>query len=1275
MNVLTFLDFGFENGRFDRAWLWPLLTFYGRDRYLYSPFYMHANVTEADDKWFLHIPAFLYFSWGEVPKDGATADVATYWQFPLFYHSADETGSHTNILGLVDWGKSADNELERLWVMPLAFYKRDSYLHLFPFFFRAVGADAPEGRSFGPLHYHSWSPEHERLWLLLHYSSSFDNGKDVVWHIAPLYWSWDNKESEATMLLPLFINYEDKTKQFSFHVNATGLSLAKTKGTTQISVGLASKGERRYVDWDVAWLYNVISWSARYPLPGVFNGDKAIADVEPKIERTPEQKKSDETPSLAKRVTISREESETFNEFQFLFGWLAFGSADNKRHFRLLPLAWLTWDANSDDRLKVILPFYVSYQSKEFEYFVLAPFYGMQRDKTEYLHSVLLFMFIYEHDDQKKAWEYSFLWPLINVHKSEAEGTSGFRVLPFYWQKNAKDGKADTFRSASLLHYYSYRSEGAEQPGAVTRKLWLTPFLTYYTNTQTKTTQKTSVIAPLFYYTSFQSEQRTSVFHVSPLHFRSRTAARLAPSQPGGPAPEETISSSVGVPILPILYYGSQTGRSWMHMAPLALFFAWGTDADPAGKAENGSAGGEYSFLQIPFFYRSSDATSTHTNILGFLDWASERPAAAAAGDGSGKRLTRFLALPLVYYFSDTERSESSMTIIPLFHSESSKTSTFNFSLLHFYSSERPYSADESKRVDNKSATLGLPIIPFLFYRSREGTDTHYNVLSLFDFGFNKEGLSHVWMIPFVFYSPNDYFYSPVFMSSSASKDDNTWFHHAPLALFFSWGTDAKDGVAAESTYWQIPFFYRSSDATGTHTNVAGLIDWNSETKADGSSALSRFFVLPVFYYLSDTTRTDYAALLVPVFYHEKSERSTFNFSLLHFYSSERENEESANTSAKLGLPIIPFLFYRSRAGSSVHLNLLTFFDFGFENDRIDRVWVWPLLSFYGRDRYWYTPFFMKRYDRDDNESWFVHIPLLSVWTWGDKNESTYTWFPFYYRNTNVNGTAHTNVAGLLDWKTDREGLQRFFLINTYYEEDREAKETSFHFMPLFFSWTAKERQSYFVAGLYLHYSADYNRTNFLYLYDRQAFLRANVYSTKFLFGAVSYETSPNEVQFEILWRAIAGYHGWNGQDKYNLNVLWYYQSRDGDQFHSSFLPFYWYSRWNSGYRLIIPPLLTYSSEDEDGTFTMVLAGAAYYRNYDARMRTDSQYVALGTAYRYIAKPERGYSSSGSLWGILWEHEHETETGYDHFSVLRLIYSRSVIDGVPIHRVLGISLD
>ena len=143
--------------------------------------------------------------------------------------------------------------------------------------------------------------------------------------------------SDLTLFLPLYFDTKDKNGKNSFYVNILGLSRSVTSGVNPVidaDLGFNEKG--LYLDTDTSWLIDVVSLSTRITLPLKKGENEEIAE---------DTDSTDEGEViLSKKREMNRENSINFWGLHLLFGLVAAERADTKRHFRLLPLSWITWE-------------------------------------------------------------------------------------------------------------------------------------------------------------------------------------------------------------------------------------------------------------------------------------------------------------------------------------------------------------------------------------------------------------------------------------------------------------------------------------------------------------------------------------------------------------------------------------------------------------------------------------------------------------------------------------------------------------------------------------------------------------------------------------------------------------------------------------------------------------------------------------------------------------------------------------------------------------------
>ncbi|TAL34447.1 MAG: hypothetical protein EPN93_12040 [Spirochaetes bacterium] len=1061
-----------KEGNTDRFWAMPFV-FQKDGAYLHllPPLFMSWD--DANSSLKLSIFGMDY---REAPFDKDHAGFERFWfpVIPLVYSSrTEETGvKDKNLLVLFDWQTNPDGSWKSFWAFPLVFHEFGSmgYRVYAPFYFRPSGNTDERGWSFGLFYYHNWSPGYETQWALLYYKHYNQSTGFSTSNLVPLYWNFETKKREFTLVLPLYLDYSDrKTK---VHVNILGLSKSSALGAyPNVSLGLGSNESNYYVDLDLSWLYDAVSLSYRSPIPFT---EKAM-DEATRLDLEREAKaKAEAQPkgvSLASKSTVSRDDSNNFFGFKFLYGWLAWQRADARTHFRLLPLSWITF--TDTDSVKVILN-YISYDSKELEYLVFFPFYGMQRVDRSYKKAYLLNLYWTEYDQTEDLYDRSVVWPIINWYNGAKK--SGWRILPlfYHWERQKKDERVA--KSLFLPLYYSSRTTDAD-----------------------KNVNASFTISPLWYYDYKQAasyEEKTWWFPILPLVYYNRDETRYAANigeRKEGSYPLSTASSFV----LPLWFW---TSRDTL-------------------LAKEGATRTDFTLLGLPLLYYSS----------------------ARVGDETRERSLFMLGY---YYTRDASIAHWSFLLGLVGSTDYKESGASEFELL--WGLYKSYSSNEK----NKSHFL-----PFYYYERAADKSEFLFMLGLY------QGIWH------------------------AGKDDSE-------NSFLFWLVHTEVSHAKRSAY--INGNYATYDARERAT-----------------------WVVPALYYYSSATSE------TPGYeYFENSHTSLF------FYKDYRTDKDHGYEST-FWFPIIP-LVYRSSSGDGSHLNVLGLFDWS--NDHAKqayRRWLIPVLPI------WYT------YSSPDESTWFFLPPLL------------------YRSHDRTSDSALT-----LLW---------------YSSNDRTTGESSRHLLPFVFSWREKEASTLFtLPGFYLHSSPGYSHWNLLLLVDRSRQEDKDYTSTHtgFVLNTISWDFSPSVTEFNLVWGALLSYKNYKtSPTDWSTNVLWFLYQVGNEQgrFYHYATPLWYYSRDAQGYSLLIPPLLSYLSSDKDyGKFQMWALGALWYRNYKPQERSDTQTLLLGIPYYKVQVPERGYTGRGSLWGILWEYQTESETGFSKFSILKILYQRVTIDGETYNRVLGI---
>jgi len=872
---------------------------------------------------------------------------------PLYYHSEWSEGSHTNLLWAADWGRDKEGNLERFWFLPFVYHKtgEGGYRFYLPFYFRPSGWTEEKGVTYSPFYYHRWSPEEETKWSwLIHYKySSNETGEylntwvpfyynheepekgktkwiapiyfhhDSLEHkgfmarvFAPLYWNFETAKRDTTLFLPLYFETKDKNGDNSLYINIIGISRSITSGVNPvIDAGLGFNRRGLYIDADVSWLYDMASFSTRMTVP--LNKEKEPAEDE--IAADTDSGKV----TLSKKNGVSRDTSINFWGWHLLYGLVAYENADSKKHFRLLPLSWITWDDQSENKLKWILN-YLSYKEDETEYFVFLPFYGYQRIGESYSKGYMLNGFWHEYDHEKQMNEYTVLWPIINWYSSPEK--NGWRVAPIFWHKNSiKDGVK---YSSTYTPLYLNRSRITAEDNTTLYRLNFSPLHFYRYN---KENDKTSTLwfssIPVLFYKN------------------NETISRYTTPEP------QTDSITNGKKTKqenPEVYHDYTTSDTLHWLLP----FYYISETDTIDKGKNITTS-DYKLLGLPLLYYHS---FTEKN-----------------SDPSVEEKKKGTLFVMGYYSEFSSENNSASILFGLYESDKyPATGGYSYSLLYglFNVSDmngnyenyfRPfyyYGNDNGKK--EYSALMGL-------YREKKNLnngDTGFSLLyglfstSLYHYIVDPKGSSipletrETWLIP-AFYANN----------TESTDESKPWKDNISFSPFH-YRHNIDTAQEKSYTFWApiIPLYYTSRESDSTFTNIGWLYNYSR----------SRYIIDPG---KRDITVSEKETLFVPFFYNsniksadkEKPFKEKLSFSLLHYRHTLKDDSNNEYT---FWSPIIP-LFYKSSDSESTHTNICWLIDYEkYRDDMHARFWVMPFVySKTGDDGYFHiAPLYFSFWDR-----------------------------------------------------------------------------------------------------------------------------------------------------------------------------------------------------------------------------------------------------------------------------------------------------------------------
>lgn len=1078
-----------------------------------------------------------------------------FWLFPLIYKTLNEekeaggstlapfyyskVTSDSKETYLLTYYSYTGSEGKKLNVFPFYFSHEDHYRYILPFYFHRDSGEKKEySSSIGPMYYFSETPFQKTSYILNYYNREKKDGKEYFTTFFPFYLSWRSRESIGKFNL-WSLELEDREGE-TFSVNLLGLATSKSRGLVDPSFDMGRKDEVYYLDTDISWVHSLFRISSRVSSRTKFLGDFSSYFEEKKEEELSEDKPS--SPTQSRRKTFTREDSYTFWGWNALFGALAYEKADTKKHIRLFPLTWFTWDEKSDDRVILVPPLFplvFLYTSDDQKYKIFFPFYAMQKNPEEERHAFFLAAYIKESLKEKNFEETSVLWPFFNRYSYHSDSGEirgkGFRLAPLFWSKQDEWEDVGITRNFSPLHYFSREKDGGRFGEEGSSELqseeirFLSP-LSRYVYSENKYSTHSNLILPLYYRdrSTYPSDSATYSDEVSfsPLFYSEKIEVK---NPKGG---TEILDSDFFSP----LYLGFHNKKN---------------------DIETGSI-----FLPLPFLYHSYKNRDTVWNLLLFFTRKSE--------DNEALRSIQYSVKPFFIPFFEYENRNSIQN----------KNSNFTFYLFPYYYEKRNTAGHPSEYTNT--------LFPIYYISTNEYRISDKN-----------------------YYQKYSRFWSPLYyrMSITNSKEEIESKQFITPAFFYS----ARN---SESSVWRWFYFIRSY-------------------KSELSDEVSVWPILPLFY---KTTKRDANKNVV------QSEL----FSLLYFNSSE--NYEFQNEKHEVNW-FFPFYAYSkdSYLGKD-------------ENE-----------SFESETNHFYSLPYIRTYS-STKDSFQLNRRYLLFFTHDTEKfkdqtlEVSYSFQPIlpivYYEQTKHH--TYLNAFWFMDFKKNRatDSWERFAVFPFWYDDD-----VHFHIFPIFFSRTSPNLKSGFVSGLYYYFAPEYSRMNFLFLADYKSFDSHSEGQTNhlnFLFSSLSFKSYTNHKSFSLLY-GISELEVLKESSRFNF--LWLGYSSQPKDFDLNLLPIYQYEKDPNETTHTLIPLLGYSKRTDQEVLDFAGLGMMYYYHRDNYKNEELRHILLGTLLYQTKKSKNGYSSIGSLWGWLWNYESETETGYNKFSILKLI-SREEYNGEV--RYLGI---
>ncbi|PJZ68492.1 hypothetical protein CH373_09360 [Leptospira perolatii] len=1203
--------------------------------------------------------------------------------YPFFYSAKSDYRSYWNFLGLTGRGGDSSGATKYAYLFPFYFYSRNQFNVVFPFYFR-FGFDQNDYSSFGLFHYVKRSPKLDRTWALLYYSKEDRVAKESSLYAVPLYYEWDTPRSKGMIFLPFRIKFEEADK--SIDLNIAGLSFSKSLSTLQGGASIGSSGKDLYLDTDISWFYNIFRYSRRDPVSKdtilwwtkpleesppntgeVSEGKEARRDSTPAngpiaTEASPKQNQAAESgDGLRKYTGLSRETSREFRGISALFGIASYERGDDKRHVRVLPLAWFSWSEQTKDKVNFwLLPPTIWSTIGEQSYRVIFPFFARQDDKKDFQEAWLILGFLRGKKGEER--DYSVLWPFFRVYGSPT--TWGFRLLPFVVHDYSPE------RSKTWSLFLTRTRETAENGEVISWHSILPPLF------HSKEINRTSP-------SGLQEREGYSTFF--PLYYRDYKYAS-----------SNTIGSGESKFLTLLSYYKNvldSTGREETRfLFPLFPLYSY-SSVKEAGLSEEKR---RRSHLIWPLaFYYSSDDVSSSFFVLGAYRFREPRSSSwgflgivdySWEDRGSNQANSSFRVFPFYFYNSSTRTTvieRSAVDPVP------SGTSTISSWTLNRWSALVPllwsYEANDIDYGEGKGTSFSSFWTP-IYHRTRytglqEGENSAKDII-----------------YPLAFYYKRDATTSTLFALGYYSDKTEETQYRTFLGLIASESTKiGKDKV--DESFYAFPFYFskvRKEKEKLIYSETIVPIVWYSELNQESyswsflillngsESKEKKSFTLFPFYSRTDTNTSGYKSSVLwgLPYYYEKSELSSGYWDsvlVLPFGVFSKEGrKDNPNEDKSSSFHFFPFLtMYTSDTSSE---SFLFWLGLMYESNR------------YAQSSSWETSFLklisLKRStDVSEKVTRFYLFPFLyareTSLNQGKGLGDNGKWFlfpAFYYdHETLVEGTSyHLNLLLLIDVANDPVLQKRRTIFGPLFHYSG-TQSSGWGLAPLVLRFKDMDSSFWWAFGFYGYSDTDGDRWGFAGLLDVKNEIQTKRKQVQAFLGIFHGNYDQDRTRWAILGGLLAGYE--SQHDLTDMNLLWLrYRSAPDERLHN-FLPVYYYHREGEEYSALVPPVLGYFSSEKDGRFDLLGLGLLYYRNQSVSAKEDTLLVGPGLFYYKEVQAARGYKSWGILtipgvWdGILFDYEREEENSYRSWSILKILYSRTTErEGKTYSRILGVKV-
>ncbi len=1130
----------------------------------------------------------LYFHWKNKISENQTEKSNLF--LPLYYTNQIENGkSYLNLFGLYSYETNEKSERMGTTIFPFYFYKKDQYRVIFPIIFKfgEESEKAPSGKTYGLFYYNSWDEKTEETLLANYYTSKSKNenfktffplffqSEDEISKIQNVglflfhqnkykrtgnyyrtaflsYHSWKTDKSDGILFFPFYINidYPNKT---NFNLNLIGLANSSSKGlyTPDINLDAGTKDTYKYIDTDISWLYNIFKIETRI-------STKLIEDLKEEFKfkkYSKEEKLTNQTsPKIQRKKDFTRDNTLNFYGINFLFSALSFERGDSKRHFRILPLTWVTWDEKSKDQL-IAAPFFVYFNDEVSKYIVAFPFYANQETPEEKRTAYGLLLKIDEEYKENKLKEHSYIWPIINYYTSK--NAEGSRIIPFYRYKRTWNESEENKNTISLLYFSNfYINDSGIEKGIVVSPFWFynldskndikdsfhftIPFY-YKTYEESKTTEFHRFISlPFYLSSSFDKETKfkKSIFWTIPvLVFRNRendevTWNTLFINNYIDSSKKNNLFLS-GIYyhnleyekekhflttrwFLPLFYYDRKLPRQNEVYDKFKIYtpFIFYSSLENTSSKEK-----RYDYLIPPLlYYRLNNLEKDYYNFAAIFSYEKFK-----TKEESNLYLTPFFCVQL-----KPELNQNYFFPI-YFYKKNSKETIFT-NLLFSTQSEKLELGEEN--------TLKVPMfLPILFYKNSYPDNNSWNFLSFLYRRVSNDFVSHG-VFPIYNneskknknYSEDQNYIFPIYYYKNYKSGENS---ETNFITIFSRTNEESQNI--KRVIYKFPSFvpivwYKENENNKSSWNFLSLI-YSRENSVSNSFGLFPIFgkkstetsfmnfLAPVYYYYNDETKQDKISELITLpFYYKNQNYSGKKYSkyqipyfLPFIYNYENENDST-------GWNLFSLFYSRS---SSLHSStgFIPFYHFSTTKNQKSEL----------AESYSYLFPYFQYEDKVIEIKNVLGILYHQNYSKLEKSNSISILYPLIHSESAKDKFKFQNLFGLIEYNTEKEFSDFNFF---WFGYKNNSDSNSLNLFPAYYSKDTKEEKTKLVLPLLTYTNnsktEEFQSTGLSILYHSKKDLVTKEEDTFWLLGILYYKINrPSERGYEgqgSLWGVLWEY-------------------------------------------------------------------------------------------------------------------------------------------------------